>query len=160
MFKINWVRDPHSLILKKPNLKTKEITPEEKSLIEILREEKLNKSQSNSRSLLKSASSKNNYSPGKKDMQLVPLLDKTKNGSDQIFYERSEDRILAIRKNIEHSSSNKAIVFNEHNRVKTDYELKNDTYKKIDAEGVLKHWEFKAKAKYSSKFLLAFKTNL
>lgn len=92
-------------------------------------------------------------------MDLVPLGNNPKNGSDNIFYERNEDRILAIRNQIDHSNS-KPLVFNEFNRIKTDYELKNELFKKIDPESVLKQWEFKAKGKYQSKFLLTFRTNI
>jgi len=67
---------------------------------------------------------------------------------------------MEIRKHIDSHSNSKNIVFNEFNRIKTDYELKNLLFKKIDAESVLKQWEFKAKSNYSSKFLQSYKTNM
>lgn len=48
----------------------------------------------------------------------------------------------------------------DQNRNKTDYEIKNEINKKIDAEGVLKQWEFKARGKYQAKFLQLFKYNI
>lgn len=154
MFKIHWVRDPNNIVLKKPNLRNKEMNESEKSILDVLREEKLNKS--SSRSFIKSIHSPNRNT----NMDLVPLSNNLKNGSDNIFYERNEDRILAIRNQMDQHSNSRAIVFNEFNRIKTDYELKNELIKKIDPDSVLKQWEFKAKGKYQSKFLLAFKTNL
>lgn len=60
LFKINWVRNIDKLVLKKPNLSIKEISKDEKSLIEVLKEEKLNKSHSDSRYLMTSAHSRKN----------------------------------------------------------------------------------------------------
>jgi len=53
-------------------------------------------------------------------MDIVSLNKNQINGSDKIFYERNEDRILAIRNQIDHHSNSKAIIFNEFNRIKTD----------------------------------------
>jgi len=102
MFKINWVRDANNLVLKKPNLRNiKELNDSEKSILEVLREEKLNKSKSSNRSYLNS----NKSSPRRNNnMDLVPLnrefktiSDDLKNGSDNKYNERNEDRIIALR---------------------------------------------------------------
>lgn len=102
MFKINYVKDANNLVLKNPNLRNlKELNDSEKSLLEVLREEKLNKSKSSNKSYLNS----NKSSPRRNaNMDLVPLSrdfrtlsDDLKNGSDNIFSERNEDRIIAIR---------------------------------------------------------------
>lgn len=45
------------------------------------------------------------------------------------------------------------------NRNKTDYEIKNEIFKKVDLDGVLKQWEFKAKGKTQVKFFTSFKQN-